>query len=1220
MSTARAGAGAGPLYAELAAASHFSFLRGASAPADLVATALALGHCGLGIADRNSVAGVVRAFAALRALREGTVPVRPVRHGSAPGEMEAEPALPEGPSHAELCRRAQGFKLAVGARLVFADGTPDILAYPKHREGWGALCRLLTTGNRRAEKGECRLYLEDLLAAAPGLLLAVLPERDLSPLADLLPRLAEAAPGALWLGAALHLQGDDRRRLAALQAAADAARVPLLALNDVLYATPEERDLQDVVTCVREGAPIAAAGRRLAANAERHLKSAAEMARLFRDAPQALGESGRLLARVDFCLSELKYDYPDEPVPAGWAPQDWLAEEARRGARRRYPKGVPDKVARLIAAELALIAKLDYARYFLTILDIVRFAQDAGILCQGRGSAANSAVCFVLGITAVDPAENDVLFARFISEERREPPDIDVDFEHERREEVIQYIYGKYGRHRAGIAATVISYRPRSAIRDVGKALGLTEDITARIASTQWGSYGEAIPDAHIVQAGLDPSNPMIRRAVAFATRLLGAPRHLSQHVGGFILTHGRLDELVPIGNAAMADRTFIEWDKDDIDTLGLLKVDVLALGMLTCIRKAFDLLKEHEGRAVGLADLPREDRQVYDMLCRGDSIGVFQVESRAQMNMLPRLKPRTFYDLVIQVAIVRPGPIQGDMVHPYLRRRSGKEKVEFPSPAPEHGPKDELHQVLHKTLGVPLFQEQAMRLAMVAARFSDVEANALRRAMATFRNLGTIHAFEGLMVGRMVARGYTEDFARRCFEQIKGFGSYGFPESHAASFAKLVYVSAFIKCHHPAVFACALLNSQPMGFYAPAQIVRDAREHGVAVRPIDVSHSQWDNTLERGPDGALALRLGLRQIDGFQAAWAERIVAARAAGEGICLPSGVSPPREDEGLGATPGNSPPPCGEGQGWGCRDVREPRRAAPRLARGPHPLRDPHPLAPPHRGEGSRTAPERGASGAAEAGPVEHQAAPRDGPARLERLARRAALPARALALLAEADAFRALGLDRRAASWVVRGLPDDDPLPLFAAADARETGAEAQATLPEMSLGEHVVEDYRSARLSLKAHPMALLRAVYDREKLLTCAAVAARRDGALARTAGVVLVRQRPGNGKAIFITLEDETGIANVVLWARTFERFRREVMGARLLLVEGLVQKSEEGVVHLMARRLTDRSADLAGLGAAPPPAIETARADEARRPQLPRARHPRAARILPKSRDFH
>ncbi|MBB6307738.1 error-prone DNA polymerase [Xanthobacter tagetidis] len=1130
-----AGISDAPSYAELAAASHFSFLRGASAPTDLVATALALGHAGLGIADRNTVAGVVRAFAALRAFREGAAPVRRVRLGSSPGEMEVEPALPVGPSHAELCRRAHGFKLAVGARLAFADGTPDIVAYPRHRAGWGALCRLLTTGNRRARKGECDLALDDLLGAAQGLLLVVRPDRDLAPLAGLLPRLAEAAPGAVWLGAALHLRGDDRRRLAALKAEAEAARVPLLALNDVLYAAPEDRDLQDVVTCVREGVAIAQAGRRLQANAERHLKAPGEMARLFRDAPQALNETGRLLAQVDFCLSELKYDYPDEPVPEGWCAQDWLAAETWRGAAKHYPKGVPDKVAGLLKAELALIAKLDYARYFLTILDIVRFAEGAGILCQGRGSAANSAVCFVLGITAVDPAENDVLFARFISEERREPPDIDVDFEHERREEVIQYIYGKYGRHRAGIAATVISYRPRSAIRDVGKALGLTEDITARIASTQWGSYGEAIPDTHIAQAGLDPANPMIRRAVAFATRLLGAPRHLSQHVGGFILTRGRLDETVPIGNAAMADRTFIEWDKDDIDTLGLLKVDVLALGMLTCIRKAFDLLEEHEGRAVGLADLPGEDPEVYDMLCRGDSIGVFQVESRAQMNMLPRLKPRTFYDLVIQVAIVRPGPIQGDMVHPYLRRRSGKEKVEFPAPAPAHGPADELHQVLHKTMGVPLFQEQAMRLAMVAARFSDVEANALRRAMATFRNLGTIHQFESLMVGRMVARGYTEDFARRCFEQIKGFGSYGFPESHAASFAKLVYVSAFIKCHHPAVFACALLNSQPMGFYAPAQIVRDAREHGVRVRPVDVAHSRWDSTLERDADGALALRLGLRQIDGFQEAWAGRIAAARAG-------------------------------------------------------------------------------------QAGRGEHQAAPRDGAARLERFARRAELPARALALLAEADAFRSLSLDRRAASWVVRGLPDDAPLPLFAAADARETGAEAAAALPAMSLGEHVVEDYRSARLSLKAHPMALLRPLYDRETVLTCEGTSALRDGDFARTAGVVLVRQRPGNGKAIFITLEDETGVTNVVLWARTFERFRREVMGARLLLVEGVVQKSEEGVVHLMARRLTDRSADLAYLGAPRPPVIETARADEFRRPQYPRARHPREVRILPKSRDFH
>ncbi|TVR08051.1 MAG: error-prone DNA polymerase, partial [Salinarimonadaceae bacterium] len=849
-----------------------------------------------------------------------------------------------------------------------------------------------------------------------------------------------------------------------------------------------------------------------------------EMARLFRDAPDAIAQTRDLLARIDFSLDQLRYDYPEEPVPPGREANEWLAETARRCAAMRYPQGAPEKVAAQIEAELALIRKLDYARYFLTILDIVRFAESRGILCQGRGSAANSAVCYVLGITAVDPAENDLLFARFISQERREPPDIDVDFEHERREEVIQHIYEKYGRHRAGIAATVISYRPRSAMREVGKALGLSEDVTARLASTQWGSWGRDIRDGHIAQAGLDPHNPVLRRALDIARRLLGFPRHLSQHVGGFVLTRGRLDELVPVGNAAMPGRTFIEWDKDDIDALGLMKVDVLALGMLTCIRKSFDLMREHGLGDFALADVPGEDAEVYDMLCRADSLGVFQVESRAQMNMLPRLKPRTLYDLVIQVAIVRPGPIQGDMVHPYLKRRAGIEPVSFPAPAREHGPADELRLVLGKTLGVPLFQEQAMRLAMVAAKFTDVEANQLRKAMATFRNVGTIGRFEAMMVGRMSARGYDRDFAQRCFEQIKGFGSYGFPESHAASFAKLVYVSSWIKCHHPAVFACALLNSQPMGFYAPAQIVRDAREHGVPVRPVDVNRSLHDCTLERRGDGALALRLGFRLVDGIGAEAAAALI------------------------------------RGRGAGYSDIED--------------------------------------------------------------LARRANLPARTLRRLADADAMRSMGLGRREALWAVRRVPDDDPLPLFAAADARELGEEPEVDLPQMSLGEHVAADHQTTRLSLKAHPMQILRPVFRAERVSSCAEVGEKPDAAFVRAAGIVLVRQRPGKGAAIFVTLEDETGIVNVVMWARVFERFRREVMAGRLLLVEGRVQKSPEGVVHLMTTRVHDRTGELGRLSEDHRPAIQLSRADEFAHPQHPRgpSSHPRNVRMLPKSRDFH
>lgn len=1144
-------------YAELAAASHFSFLRGASAPPDLVLTALLLGHNGLGIADRNTVAGVVRAWAALKEIRAtGLAPGTKVKQGDSPGEhVWLEPTLTNGmPDPDELKQRARAFRLLTGARLVFADGTPDIVVYPANRTGWGGLTRLLTIGNRRALKGECTLELQDLLAHAQDLLLIVIPPTSHSDgktsavpsehvtetgaklrlvkpergiLEITLASLAEVAPNAVWLAATMHRRGDDRRRLAMLQQTANRAGVPLIAINDVLYAHPQERDLQDVLTCVREGVVITEAGRLLESNAERHLKTTREMARLFHDTPDAPVQIHKLLARARFDLGELRYEYPDEPVPDGWEAQAWLEQLATEEARKRYPAGVPAKVTRLLSDELKLIAEFDYARYFLTIYDIVREARARGILCQGRGSAANSAVCFVLGITSVDPAEHELLFARFLSTERKEPPDIDVDFEHERREEIIQYIYEKYGRHRAGIVATIAHYRPRSALRDVGKVLGLSEDVTARLTSTQWGSWGRNIPAEHIRQTGLDPANPSIARAIGFAQRLLGTPRHLSQHVGGFVLARGRLDEIVPIGNAAMEDRTFIEWDKDDIDELGLMKVDVLALGMLTCIAKAFGLMDLHGLSPVipeckiDLADIPQDDPDTYDMLCKGDSLGVFQVESRAQMNMLPRLKPRRFYDLVIQVAIVRPGPIQGDMVHPYLRRRAKLEKVDYPSPAPPHDP-DELRQVLGKTLGVPLFQEQAMKLAMVAAEFSDVEANKLRKAMATFRHAGGIEHFEALMVERMAARGYDRAFAQRCFDQIKGFGSYGFPESHAASFAKLVYISSWIKCHHPAVFACALLNSQPMGFYAPAQIVRGAAEHGVEVCGVDVNHSQWDNHLERRTDGALALRLGFRQIEGFRQADAERLTGAR-------------------------------------------------------------------------------------------VRHYTD-------IEELAARAGLRVPALRMLADADGFRSLGHDRRTALWAVRRLPDDDALPLFATARARELGPDADARLPAMPKAEHIAADYQTVRLSLKGHPMGVLRPVFDAEGLLSAAQMNGCADGTRARVAGVVLVRQRPGNGNAIFITLEDETGIVNVILWARTFERNRAAVMAARLLQVDGTVQKSKEGVIHIMAARVADRTAELQRLSDTHTPTIALTRADEFVHPQHPRVAHPRQVRVIPRSRDFH
>ncbi|MBX9796864.1 error-prone DNA polymerase [Sphingomonas sp.] len=1068
-------------YAELAVATNYSFLRGVSHPGEMVRTAIALGHCGIGIADRNTLAGVVRAHAALKELAEQDGPL--------------------------------DFRLVVGARLVFADETPDIIAYPRNRRGWGHLCRLLSTGNLRAKKGDCRLGFADLAQWAGDMALILL-----APLGhERTDALKAATQDHVWLGAAMPRQGRDRRRLAALIAAASEAGVPLIAVNDALYATPAQRPLHDIVTCIREGCAIHEAGRLLAANAERHLKPAAEMARLFADAPEAIAASRQLLGAIEFSLDDLRYEYPHEPVPDGWAPQAWLEHLVMQAAHARYGAQLPEKAKRLMREEFTLIAQQNYAYYFLTVHDLVRFAraQDPPILCQGRGSAANSIVCFLLGITSVDPMQHDLLFSRFVSAERREPPDIDVDFEHERREQVIQYIYERYGRDRAGIAATVIHYRPRSAIRDVGKALGLTEDVTGRLAGTIWGSWGRAVSEARVEQAGFDPHNPQMARLRDLVTQLLEAPRHLSQHVGGFVLTQGRLDELVPIHNAAMDGRTFIEWDKDDIDALGLMKVDVLALGMLTCIRKSFDLMRRHGlGDHDLKVDLGADDPAVFDMLCKGDSIGVFQVESRAQINMLPRLKPREFYDLVVQVAIVRPGPIEGDMVHPYLRRRAGIEPVEFPSPRPPHDP-DELKILLGKTYGVPLFQEQAMKLAIVAAEFTPEEANGLRRAMATFRNLGTIDRFRDKMVGRMVERGYERDFAERCFKQIEGFGSYGFPESHAQSFARLVYVSSWIKCHHPEIFTCALLNSQPMGFYAPAQLVRDLIEHGGTVRPVDVNASDWDNGLEALGGDVFALRLGFRQIDGFRAEWANAIAAARATG-------------------------------------------------------PFAD------------------------------------------IEGLAHRAQLPRRALALLADADALGSLGLARRQALWDVRRTRPVQ-LPLFGAADAPELAAEPDPGLPAMPLSEEVVADYQTTRLSLKAHPLSFLRDRLSAMGVLSCAEIAAARGGARVKAAGVVLVRQRPGKGNAIFITLEDESGITNVLLWARLFEAQRAPVMAARMMIVEGEVQRSAEGVVHLMAARVHDASAMLGALS----DQSLRAPADEVDRPQQPRGRHPRDVRII--SRDF-
>ena len=1150
-----------PAYAELDACTAFTFLVGGSHPREMVAQAMALGLSALGVADRNSLAGVVRA-------------------------------------HTEA--KKHGYRILVGCRLVFRDGAA-LIVYPRDRCAYGRLCRLLSLGKSRItleassspsqtgrgtfEDGggaarsaedtstavppgfavrpppalrayspicdggddgavgeripntETRLDFEDAVAFGEGLIaLACAPDDLDEAFVARLSRWRAAWPDSFYLAGRLLHQGDDRARLAQLAGVARRTRAPLVATNAALYHHPDRRRLQDVLTCIREKTTIDAAGHRLQAHAERYLKPPAEMARLFRGHEAALSRTLEIAEACAFNLDELAYHYPNEPVPPGKTADQHLRNLVFQGARERFGDRPPAGVVATICKELRLIRKLKYPHYFLTVHDVVAKARAMEILCQGRGSAANSVVCFCLGITNVNPTEQDLLFERFLSQERAEPPDIDVDFEHERREEVIQYVYRRYGRHRAAIVATVIHYRPRSAIREVGKALGLSEDVTSALAGTVWGSWGEDVKNEHVRGAGFEATDQRLPLALELTRELIGFPRHLSQHVGGFVLTEGPLVEMVPVANAAMADRTFIEWDKDDIDELQIMKVDVLALGMLTAIRKAFDLIEAHHGDRWALHTLPRNAVGVYDMLGRADSLGVFQVESRAQMAMLPRLRPRNLYDLAVQVAIVRPGPIQGGMVHPYLKARADRRaaerrgepfEIDFPKPGPEYDP-DELKNVLKKTLGVPIFQEQAMRIAMVAACFSGDEANGLRRAMATFRHMGAIGEYEEKMVGRMIARGYDPEFARHCFGQIKGFGEYGFPESHAAAFAHLVYVSAWIKCVHPEVFACALLNSQPMGFYAPAQIVRDAQAHGVEVRHPDVNASAWDNTLE-GQGAVCALRLGLRQIGGFRQAWAETILAARPVA----------------GLDAL-------------------------------------------------------------------------------------RRAGLPARALELLAEADALGSLDLDRRPGVWAAKGLPHTAPAPLFAACGLDEADA-APPALPAMGAGEEVVADYEAVRLSLKAHPLSFLREGLAREHVRSCAWVADARHHATGEIAGVVLVRQRPGSAKGVcFITLEDETGIANLVVWPKTFEAYRPVIMSARMLLARGRVERATEengGVVHFIVTSLEDRTDALLSLADRPVPTrlapADAGGAPGVRRvagPPPERRAHPRDRRILPRSRDFH
>ena len=1167
-------------FVELGLVSCFSFLRGASDAVDLVLQARALGYDAIGIADANTMAGVVRIHTEAKTLK---------------------------------------LKPLIGCRIETVEGLA-FLAYPRDRAGYGQLCRLISAGRMRTldgewqAKGACDISLAMLAGHTGDVQLILLPPRDLDQrfavtvpnnvvpfppgsrtkaseggqadrarvegtLSDILPHIAAQLPTLRHLAASFLYTDSDIARIERLDALARAHGLGILATNDVHYATPDRRPLQDVMTAIRHKTTVAAAGHLLESNGERYLKPPATMIRLFDRWPHAIAATREVADACDFSLDELAYEYPEEIYPDGQAPQQYLTSETWKGAAWRYPGGVPETVRETIERELALIGKLDLARYFLTIKDIVDYARgvDPPILCQGRGSAANSAVCYCLGITSVDPAKHALLFDRFISEERKEPPDIDVDFEHERREEVIQYIYRKYGRHRAGLCATVIHYRPRMAIREVGKAMGLTEDVTAALAKTVWGGWGREISEKHAAETGMDVRDPHLRRVLKLTEQMIGMPRHLSQHVGGFILTESALTETVPIGNGAMPERSFIEWDKDDIEALGILKVDVLALGMLTCIRKCLDLLDDHYNRPLSLASVPREDPETYAMLRKGDSLGVFQVESRAQMNMLPRLRPREFYDLVIQVAIVRPGPIQGDMVHPYLKRRRGAEQVVIPAPAPEHGPPDELSSILERTLGVPIFQEQAMKIALDAAKFSSREANRLRKAMATFRSRGMVDELQDMMVERMVERGYDREFAQRCFNQIRGFGEYGFPESHAASFAHLVYVSSWLKCHFPAAFGCALLNSQPMGFYAPAQIVRDAREHGVSVLPADVNLSQWDCTLEdigggtpangreraRGrQERTIALRLGLRQVDGLPEAMAARLIAEREAG----------------------------------------------------GPY----------------------------ADVAALKDRA--RIGPAHIERLA--------------SGDCFGSMQLSRRQALWDARSIVGGADLPLFTAAAAREEGAEtARTQLPAMPLSEEVVADYQTTRLSLKAHPMAFLRASLAERGFVRASDLRSRKFRSMVHVAGVVLIRQRPGSAKGVcFITLEDETGVINLVVWPDLKEKQRRVVMGSRLMEVRGRVEYDDE-VIHVIAHHMEDATHQLYRLSddmlnapvaradhvTTPLPAKFNPRdnlregGDDPYRPVEPweepppgnrecgwfgpnSGGHPRDARIIPPSRDFH
>ncbi len=1073
-------------YTELQVTTNFSFLRGGSHPEELVAYAFELGYKAIAITDRNTLAGIVRAHAAAK---------------------------------------GKDFRIIPACRLDLLDG-PSLLAYPTDREAYSRLSALLTKGNLRTEKGKCDLYKADVYQHAEGIKFIAVPPSALNASFDFDPSFArnlkeyrEALGNNLYLGAIRSYQGDDMKKLYRLDQLSQRFSIPLVATNDVHYHNLQRRELQDVLTCVREKCTIYSAGYRLHENAERYLKPAAEMQRLFLKFPEAIERTQEIVDACQFSLSSLKYVYPEELTTEGRTPLRELEILAWQGAVDRFDACIPQKVEDAIEHELTFIEEMDYAPYFLTVYDIVRFARSQNILCQGRGSAANSTICYCLGITSVDPVEIDLLFERFISSSRNEPPDIDVDFEHERREEVMQYIYNKYGRDRAGIVATVTQVHQKGAVRDVAKAMGMSIDAINRLSSSLWEFTDEWFDGKLITEHGFNPNDPHLIKILDLTNQYMGFPRQLGQHTGGFVITQGNLSDLCPILNARMQDRTCIEWNKDDIDTLGFLKIDVLALGMLTCLRKAFDLLKEHYNIIHDLASIPPDDEAVYDMICKADTIGVFQIESRAQQSMLPRLKPRCFYDLVIEVAIVRPGPIQGDMVHPYLRRRDKIEDEEYPS--------EELRKILEKTKGVPLFQEQAMNIAIVAANFTPTEADELRRSMATFKAKGVVSKLRDKLVSGMVRKGYEKDFAERIFKQLEGFGSYGFPESHAASFALLVYVSSWIKCHHPDVFAAALLNSQPMGFYRPAQIVIDARNHDVKVREIDINHSFWDNTLENVSGERCALRLGFRQVKGLKEEEMQILIAARTT--------------------------------------------------------PFTHIHQLL--------------------EAG-ISHTA----------------------LEKLADADAFRSIGFDRRQAFWEASALADR-PVGLFKGQPSA-SASEEDVQLPQMTLSEHVIHDYAATSLSLKQHPVSFVREQLNALGVVTSKELENINDGKIVKVAGLVLVRQRPGTASGIcFITVEDETGTANLVVFQNMFDTYRKEVLRSKLLMVEGKVQK-ESSVIHVVVSKCINASGLLRNLAAneeQEPDILTLSRADEKDEYESQakvRKLQPRKnvqAEIFPASRDF-